>query len=176
MAIILDTKKLISVAPSGGGSCTGGGSSGGGGTSGGDQTAFVPHLTGCTLTQSAEGGSTLSLEFAGTPPDWVKYWQQVTLRHEGMDLFTGQITSISTSNVGGAVRSYVTVRDYWFLLERQTSAQQLTDLLNQSRSEFRFKDSAAYQTESWAAMARAVRLSAPGWTTAGGSVTTSHSS
>ncbi len=176
MAIILDTKKLISVAPSGGGSCTGGGSSGGGGTSGGEQTAFVPHLTGCTLTQSAEGGSTLSLEFAGTAPDWVKYWQQVTLRHEGMDLFTGQITSISTSNVGGAVRSYVTVRDYWFLLERQTSAQQLTDLLNQSRSEFRFKDSAAYQTESWAAMARAVRLSAPGWTTAGGSVTTSHSS
>lgn len=130
-------------------------------------TAALREIAGlleCTLEQSATGGSSLTLGFAGPPPSWADYWEQVTLVHAGKALFTGQITSVSTTNSGGAVRSAVTVEDYWFLFERQTAAAQLSEIMQQAANARTFRESVFHQVESWAAMADGVRLSAPGWT------------
>lgn len=132
---------------------------------------LAPGLVGFTLTQSAEGGSSLSLEFAGDPPNWAQYWAQVSVRYAGATIFTGQITSISSTNSGGAIRSSVIVQDYWFLLERATSATQISDLKAQAASAIHFKQSASKQTQSWAAMAASVRISAPGWVDSGSLIT-----
>lgn len=122
-----------------------------------------PGLTGCTLEQSALGGSTLELEFAGGPPSWAQYWQQVTLvGTSGQALFTGQITNISTTNSGGSLYTAISVSDYWYLLERQTSATQISALLAQGSART-FRQSLSKQVESWTSLAGSVRIAAQGW-------------
>lgn len=123
-----------------------------------------PWLTGCTLSQASDGGSTLELEIAGAPPDWAQYWRQVTLLDmAGKALFTGQITNVATTNSGGAVTTMLTVQDYWYLLERQTSATQIANIKAQGSART-LKQSLSKQVESWANVAAGASLVAPGWT------------
>lgn len=127
-----------------------------------------PGLTGCSLSQSALGGSTLSLELAVEAlPDWARDLGPVSLLHGGNPLFCGCITSITMANEGGRRRWAITVQDYWYLLENQAAAAQLSQISAQAQ-DMRLaplREALHNMTQSWADLARHLRISVSGgWT------------
>ena len=122
-----------------------------------------PSLTACSLSQSAEGGSSLTLEFAGQPPSWANYWEQVVLLHQGRALFTGQITAVAFTNSGGEQRTQLTVDDYWYLVENMSAQSQLQNL-GEVAHYAGWRNLTREKMSSWAELARNVAIPASGWT------------
>ncbi len=85
-------------------------------------------VTAANLSETTADTSTLSLQFAGFGPDWLRYMEPVTLYHGGRVIFHGKITAIERSNSGGQVTTTATIANFLWLLNRQTLGQQIADI------------------------------------------------
>ncbi len=85
-------------------------------------------VTAANLSETTADTSTLSLQFAGFGPDWLRYMEPVTLYHGGRVIFHGKITGIERSNSGGQVTTTATIANFLWLLNRQTLGQQIADI------------------------------------------------
>lgn len=124
-------------------------------------------LTACTLSQSALGGSTLSLELAGDfLPSKFADMQPIALLHGGKVLFNGRITSIAFANEGGVRRWAIEVQDYWYLFDNQPAAAQLAEIKQQQQAgSSSLRKALSNMTRSWADLSRHIQISTGGgWT------------
>lgn len=125
---------------------------------------ILPGCTSCSLSQSALGASTLSLEFTGDGISCpLANEQPVSLMHGGAVLFHGRVTSIGFSNDGGVRRWQVEVSDYWYLFAHQPAAAQLAEIKQQLQAgDSSLRDSLRNMTQSWADLARNVQMPTTG--------------
>lgn len=144
------------------------------------------NLTSLVLNESAEGASTLEMEFAGflptmewggtTEPNsgvWLGYHTPVSLRRNGNTVFHGKVTSYSHSNDAGRRSTLVTVTDALWLLDHIPFSAQVSEIIENAR-EGRVQDTspdvrgaANVYMQTWESVAASLHVDAPGWTTGG---------
>ncbi|MCH5285475.1 MAG: hypothetical protein J1E42_07730 [Akkermansiaceae bacterium] len=125
----------------------------------------LPRIMRAQLSESAEKVSTLTLEFGGDGPDWLRHMEEVTLVHKGAVLYHGKITSVERNNDEQAKRTRATVENAMWLLDHQPLAAQIADLQASVRNDIAnsLRKSANNAMTSWAALAASINIAAPGW-------------
>lgn len=125
----------------------------------------VDGLLSATLKESAEGESTLTLEFAGRGPEWLGWEVPVTLVHKGQALFHGLSLAPTRSNRGGVERTTLTVPNCMRVLNDTPIGLQIADLetalANQRKADLR--QGAQNAVTSWSKLASSCRVVAPNW-------------
>ena len=138
-------------------------------------TATVGDLEGvisAVLTESGRDVSSLELSFVGFGPDWLAWMEPVSLLHHGRVIFHGKVTRLSRTNAGGAVSTQATVSNFFWLLNRQTLAQQIAELKAgdaeagslRLTGQIGAAGSQAGSDVTWASVADGMALQADGWT------------
>lgn len=128
----------------------------------------IPSLIDCTLNQSAEDASTLTLTFEGFLPlvgseenAWLEYLAPVTLIRSGSPIFHGKVTAYSFSNDAGSKKTTITATDFIWLLDKSSLGSQVRSLQVHDVSSVAL--SATEALHSWEEIAPNLRLVAPGW-------------
>lgn len=116
--------------------------------------------------ESAQGASTLEMEFAGgAAPEGVTYMEPVVLMRAGKARFCGRITSVSMTNDGGERRISAVATDYWYLFDHLSAGVQLTQLKEDAVAAGKMLSRTLSNTlKSWNSVAQNVQLNAQNWT------------
>lgn len=123
-------------------------------------------FTGLVHEESAQGASTLEMEFAGgAAPEGVAYMEPVVLMRAGKARFCGRITSVSMTNDGGERRISAVATDYWHLFEHLSAGVQLAQLKEDAVASGKMLSrTLSNALKSWDSVAQNVQLTAQNWT------------
>lgn len=128
------------------------------------ELAKVPGLLSATLTESAEGTSSLQLEFADWGPAWARYEEPLTLLHKGKPLWHGKMMPPVHSNAGRVCSTSVVAHNIFYMLESQPLSAQLKAVHNEFLSGGgSLAGTVGIIARSWAKLAENLRVAAPGW-------------
>ena len=124
------------------------------------------------LRETATEGAELTLTYDGPAPSWAQFGETVTLMHRGQVAFTGKVVRIPGSeSAGEAGQTTVTVRDFFWLLERQTLGAQVESVMAAAGSGGSALSGAQTMRgalnsamQSWVTLAASCRLETQGWT------------
>lgn len=124
------------------------------------------------LKETATEGATLELAYDGPAPSWAQHMETVTLMHRGRVAFTGKVVHTDGSETAGAEGlSTVQVRDFFWLLERQTLGAQVDSVMaaagtgGSALSGGQTMSTALRSAmKSWATLAASCRMTTQGWT------------
>ena len=124
----------------------------------------MPELTSARLSESADGVSELSLEFAGWGPAWVGYGATLTVVHRGQPIWHGKLLDPVRDYEGRVPITKVTGVNAMWMLDHQPIGQQLASAENTNDdSRHRGRTIAMANMASWDAMARGFSFKASGW-------------
>lgn len=124
------------------------------------------------LRETATEGAELTLTYDGPAPSWAQFGETVTLMHRGQVAFTGKVVRVPGSeSAGEAGQTTVTVRDFFWLLERQTLGAQVDSVMAAAGSGGSALSGAQTMRgalnsamQSWVTLAASCRMEAQGWT------------
>lgn len=121
-------------------------------------------FTALRLDESAEGASTLCMEFTAAP-DWLAYMEPIVLMRGGKPLFCGRVTELSSANEAGALRFSAVATNYWYLFEHLPAAVQLSQLKEDAVVESKMLSRRLSNSlKSWQSVAQDIRISVADWT------------
>lgn len=127
--------------------------------------AKVPGLLSATLTESAEGTSSLQLEFADWGPEWARYEEPLTLLHKGKPLWHGKLMPPVHSNVEKVRSTSVTAHNIFYVLEGVPLKEQI-NAVHRSFADSLYSslgNVVGIIARSWESLARGLEVEAPGW-------------